>query len=146
MRARLATALLVLSVGAAACSSEDPEAGPTLPPITEAPSATPEPVPSEATAATPEGAAEFVRHFYTQVELAYREREPRYVADLSAQDCRACERFISSLTQLRKEGQRAEGVTYDIVGAEAPALKGRRLESMSSTTVPRSQSMAPRAR
>lgn len=127
MRARLGAALLVLSLGAAGCSSgEEPEAGPTLPPVTEAPSPTPDAdaVPSQATEATPEGAAEFARFFYSQVERAYVEKEPRYISELAADGCVACESFVESVSQLRDEGQRIVGATYEIVSAEAPPVAG----------------------
>lgn len=126
MRVRLGTALLAAALVTSACSDDEPAAGPTLPPITEVPSAssTADAVPSEATAATPQGAAEFARHFYAQVERAYVEKEPRYIRELSAPGCSACERFVASVTQLRDENQRSEGATYEIVAAEAPAVEG----------------------
>lgn len=126
MRVRLGTALLAAALVTSACSDDEPAAGPTLPPITETPSAspTPEAIPTEATVATPEGAAEFARYFYAQVERAYAEKEPRYIQELSAPGCSACERFVASVTQLRDEDQRSEGLLYEIVSAEAPALSG----------------------
>lgn len=127
MRARLVPALAALAVLAAGCSGGgDGEASPTLPPITEAPSESPSAaaVPSEATAATPEGAAAFVRFFYAQVEKAYRSKDPELVSALALPGCSACERFETSISSLRDEGQRTEGLIYDIVTSVAPPIDG----------------------
>jgi hypothetical protein len=128
MRARLVPVLLTLSVSVGACSDggAPSEAATTRPPITESPSPSPEPdaVPPQATEATPEGAAEFVRFFYAEVERAYAEREPSRIAELAAPNCQTCERFIASVTQLRDQNQRSEGLVYEIVSAVAPPLEG----------------------
>lgn len=126
MRARLVTALLVLSLGAAACGGEEPAAGPTLPPVTEAPSPTPEveAVPGEAAEATPEGAAEFARFFYAEVARGFQTANPDLVSELSADDCQTCLQYIDSIQAVKEQGWRAEGGDFDILFAVAPAIEG----------------------
>lgn len=78
MRARLlalAVVLAVLTVLTVGCSDGgDGQTSPPLPPITDTPSTTPTAaaVPSEAKAATPEGAAEFVRFWFDTLNTAAR--------------------------------------------------------------------------
>lgn len=110
----------------AGCSQDDPPAS-TLPPLSVAPSPSApsaEPVPSAAQAATPQGAGEFARYFYEQVEQAFVDRDPERVRRLSAPGCRTCADFIESLTRLRDNGERVDGAVYDILAAEAPSSNG----------------------
>lgn len=121
MRARLAPAAVALALLAAGCSDGgDGEVSPTLPPITDAPSESPTAVavPSEATAATPEGAAEFVRFYYAQLELAYAEADPALIADISAPDCSTCNNYVESLTDLRDSGSSVEPYSIRVTNVE----------------------------
>ncbi len=129
MRARLVPVLLALSVSVGACSDggEEPDAAPTLPPITESPSPSPEPdvVPSEATAATPEGAAEFVRFFYEAIETGYQSRDATALRQLSADDCTACSNFVATIESLKQSGSTVrDDYALDFVSVEAPELSG----------------------
>ena len=83
--------------------------------------ASPVPVPSAAQAETPEGAAEFARFFYAEVERAYEALDPAIVSQLSAPACEACAKFVRTLTITRERGERYVGVAYDLALAEAPA-------------------------
>ncbi len=126
MRAGFRTPLLLVALLVTGCGgdSEQPAA---LPPVvttqtpTTAPSPTTAPVPTEALAETPQGAAQFARFFYAEVERAFAEKDPSIVERLSAPDCGACDRFTSSITSLRDNGGRVTDVIYDIKVAEAPA-------------------------
>lgn len=127
MRARLLTPLLIVAALAAGCG-EDEEQPRALPSVAAssktAPSPTPAPVPTEAQAETPQGAAQFARFFYAEVQRAYELEDPEIVETLSSSECQACRRFIASLTAIRDEGETVTPVRYDIVAAEAPALTG----------------------
>lgn len=123
----------VLSVALLGCS--DPQEGLSrLPPLSPRPSPSPTPspsasptvsaVPTAAQAATPEGAAAFARFWYAEIERAFVERDPEIVRRLSAPGCAACSRFVASLTNLRDNNERTEGVVYMIVAAEAQAISG----------------------
>jgi len=122
---------VVVAVFAGGCADEEPAAT-ALPPASSAPSASvssapsPVAVPSAAQAETPQGAAEFARFFYAEVERAYRERDPDVVARLSAPGCEACSRFVDSLASSRDNNERVEGVVYEIRMAEAPARSSSR--------------------
>lgn len=128
MRARLAPLALVLCLATAGCSDDGGAAGPTLPPLTESPSASPSPravaVPSEATAATPEGAAEFARFFYAQVARGFQAADPSLVDAISGDDCATCNNYIESITAVRDEKLRAEGGDFELYLAVSPALEG----------------------
>jgi len=126
MRARLVPALVALAALAVGCSEGgDGETSPTLPPVTAAPSESPtaEAVPNEATAATPEGAAEFVRFFYETVEQSYQSQDPNAVRSLSAEGCMACKAFIDTIEGLRADGAKVrEDYAVEVVSVEAPGL------------------------
>lgn len=126
MRARVAPAAVALALLAAGCSDGgDGEVSPTLPPITDAPSESPTAVavPSEATAATPEGAAEFVRFYYETIERAYQSQDPEPIRNLSAEDCVACKAFIDTVEGLRADGARVrEDYAVEVVSVEAPSV------------------------
>jgi predicted lipid-binding transport protein (Tim44 family) len=127
MNRRLGGAAVLCAVLLAGCSSER-EQPRTLPPVSAAPSPSASeaaPVPSAAQAETPEGASAFARFFYAEVQRAFAAKDPEIVRRLSAPGCKACDRFITSLTNLRDEGGRVTDVLYDIKAAEAPATDGQ---------------------
>jgi predicted lipid-binding transport protein (Tim44 family) len=117
----------VVSVTAAlvGCASE-PQAPSTLPSLTAAPSPTPSatPTPSAISAGTPEGAAEFARYWYQQVELAYAKKDPEILEGLSAPTCKACQAFRESVAQLQREGGRVEGLRFELRAAETRPFTG----------------------
>jgi hypothetical protein len=128
MRVRSLAAGLVLVLGLVACS-DDPGEPSALPTLGSSPSASaspePEATPTGMNAPTPEGAAEFARHFYSQVELAYQRKDPNLIQRLSAPGCVACERFVASVSRLRDNDERVEGLLYEISFAQAPATHGK---------------------
>lgn len=128
MRAHLASGLLALGLGVAACSGGDDVTAPPLPPITEAPSASPsptaEPVPSEATAATPEGAAEFVRAWFEELNNAAGSGETAGVTRLSDPGCATCSSFIQSIASLYDAGGLIEGGEFSVTTVEAQPVDG----------------------
>lgn len=127
MGVRTVSAVLLLALSVSACSDDpgEPSALPTLDPSpTASASVEPEPAPTGIDAPTPEGAAEFARFFYSQVELAYSQKDPTLVERLSAPGCTTCQAFIDTLVDIRDSGDRYEGVQYEITFAEAPALEG----------------------
>lgn len=126
MRVRSVAAALLLGLALTACSDDAGEPS-VLPSLDASPTSTtsaPEPTPTGINAATPEGAAEFARYFYSQVELAYKQRDPEIVSRLSAPGCVACERFVASIARLRDNNERSEGLVYGILFAQAPGNDG----------------------
>ena len=127
MRARLLPPLLLVAALAAGCGTDEqrPRA---LPSVAVTPSASPghatSPVPTQAQAQTPQGAAQFARFFYAEVQRAYDVEDPQIVDSLSAPECEACRRFVVSLTAIPDEGETVTPVVYDIVAAAAPAITG----------------------
>jgi hypothetical protein len=81
-------------------------------------------VPPAAQEATPEGAAAFARFFYSEVSRGYANKDPEIVRRLSAPGCKACERFIASMTALRDDAQTVTPVVYNITAAESPEITG----------------------
>lgn len=125
MRARLAPPLVALSLAAAGCSDDGGAAGPTLPPLTESPSESPSPsavaVPSDATAATPEGAADFGRFFASEVHQAYVTLNPERVRRLSTPDCGTCQRYVDSIESIRAQGATInDAYQVEVLDAAAP--------------------------
>ncbi|MDQ3715510.1 MAG: DUF6318 family protein [Actinomycetota bacterium] len=108
----------------AGCSQDDPPAS-TLPPLSVAPSPSApsaEPVPTAAQAATPQGAAEFARFWFTTLNEAARTGDTQPLERISAPDCPACIRFVESIGGLYASGGRIEGGVFVVREAEAPAL------------------------
>lgn len=124
MRVRLVTALLAASLVTSACSDDEPAAGPTLPPVTETPSASPtaEAIPTEATAATPEGAEAFVRHFTREVNQAYLTLDAARIQALSDPDCKTCQRYIASIEAFAAEDASVAPYEVEVLEVEAPAV------------------------
>ena len=73
---------------------------------------------------TPEGAAAFARYWYSQLAAAFLSRNPEMVRRLSSQECRACARYIASISGLRDRNETVVGVLYIIKLAEAPGVPG----------------------
>ena len=131
-RLRTALACLVVPVALSGCA-DDGSGATALAPAPVAPGATASPaavataapvaVPPSAQAEPPQGAAAFARFFYSEVERAYEQRDPEVIARLSAPGCKACGFFIDSIMASRDKDERIEGATYEIVFAEAPAIR-----------------------
>ena len=123
---RLLPGVLALCLALTACSGGEDEPAPTLEPL--ASSATPSPtgaaVPSEAAAATPDGAAEFARFYYESIEAGFQSRDASTVAELSAEGCEICQRYVDSIARLSERDERLEGNEITIREAVAPGDAG----------------------
>ena len=121
MRARVLVGVLLLSVGLTACSDDDPPAS-TLPSLSATPSesAAPGDVPAEAQEATPEGAAEFVRFFYEQLEQAYRDRDAAALRQLASAECVTCQRLADAVDRLVAEDARVANYDIEVVDVTTP--------------------------
>ena len=117
---RIAT-VAVSAVALTSCSdgSTAPRSLPTLSPL---PSGTPTtaPTPTASTSGlTSASASEFARHWYAEITRAWAERDASILKPLSAPGCTACERYISSITEVKANNERVEGVVFTIRLAEA---------------------------
>jgi hypothetical protein len=120
-----ATAALTVTAGVAGCggAAGEPQALPSLS-VAGSPSASPRPFPTGIQAPTADGAADFVRFFYGQIERGFAVRDPQLVASLSLPTCTACGNYIRSMTKLRDNNERAEGFKITLKSAVAPADAG----------------------
>jgi hypothetical protein len=120
-----AAAALTVTAGIAGCggSAGSPQALPSLSPAASA-SPSPSPVPTGVQAPTAQGAADFARNWYAQIEKAFATKDPGLVEALSAPGCETCARYIASLKKLRQNNERATGATFKLIFAEAPAVAG----------------------
>ncbi len=80
------------------------------------------PVSSAPTALTPQGAAAFARYFFTVLDTAYNTGDTTTLESISAPECVACRRYISSIRQVYDDGGRFEGGSTTVRFAEAPRL------------------------
>lgn len=116
LAAMSAAALLV------ACSS-DPESAP-LPPVPRtSPTPVVLPLPSEAAAATPQGAAAFARYYLEVLGAAFQAADPSSLDELSAPGCGGCDALITSVRELQAEGRRRVGGEYIVKSVAAPPVE-----------------------
>lgn len=118
VRRTAASFVVALLLGGCAASSTTARALPRLTPSVA-------PVVRQVDDATPAGAVAFARHFFAQISVAFATADPSLVSSLSAPGCRTCQRFITSLTELRDKHERTTPVTFTLRFAEAPATIGR---------------------
>jgi hypothetical protein len=112
--------VLVLS----ACDGSSADEPPILPSLSASPSASssaPTAMPTGRDAPTAQGAAEFAKYFYSQIETAFATRDPSLVSGLSAPGCTSCRQYVQSLTKLRNNNERVEGFDIVVSAAIAPA-------------------------
>lgn len=122
VRIRGALTALCVMVALVGCS-DDPEPR-TLPPITSAsPSPSVVPMPSEAAAETPEGAAAFARYYLELMNAAFAAGDATEVRRVSDPGCGGCNNLIGAIEEPQKEGERVEGGDYVIGFAEAPPVE-----------------------
>lgn len=112
-----ATVTLVLS----GCSS-DPEPKVLPPAPSAAPSTGALPLPSEAAAETPQGAAAFTRFYFSEVNRSYALLDPAPVRALSAPDCNSCKNIIEDIERLKAAGLTVAGDRFRLEFAEAPPV------------------------
>lgn len=125
MTVRGVVALPLLALLLAACSGE-PESGPSsLPKISTAPSVSPSAsspevaMPSEAAAATPQGAAAFARYYLQVLHEAFETAETRPLAAISHPECSTCQNFIRITQADQLKALRFQGGDYEVLSAEA---------------------------
>lgn len=131
MHARVLPAAVAVALALTACNGEG-EAAPTLPPVTADATPTPtatatttaEAVPTQATAQTPQGAEQFVRYFYDQLERAYATRDPNLVRGLVTEDCQACTGIIDSVTRLRAQDVTVANYDVTVLQTAVPSTDG----------------------
>lgn len=114
----------LLALGATGCAEADP-APRTLPALaTPTASATPNvpPVPVEAEAVTPQGAAAFARHWFDALNSAIATGDAAALRSLSVKECTACEGFAFSAEETKRLGERYIGGHFTVRFAEAPAI------------------------
>lgn len=109
-----------LAASLVACSDDSEPR--TLPPVPSASSPTASvPMPSEAAAATPEGAAAFARYFFdVVVDEAYAALDAARVEALSTDACDSCKNIVDDVQRLRSAGLSVAGERFKIAFAEAP--------------------------
>lgn len=118
-RSLTALVLLALLVG---CGSSPPPAA--LPPVPTASAAVV--VPAAAEPATPRGAEAFTRFWYAEITRAWAELDPSIVQRLSAPGCRVCQRYVESMTEVKRAGQTVDPVTFDLAFVEAQGISANR--------------------
>lgn len=82
------------------------------------------PLPSEAAAATAEGAAAFARYYLEVMNAAFAGADADLVRRLSDAGCGGCNNLIGAIEEPGKEGERVEGGEYVVDFAEAPPVEG----------------------
>jgi hypothetical protein len=122
MLIRAVAATLCVVVALVGCSS-DPEPEP-LPPIESlSPSPVALPMPSEAAAETPQGAAAFARYYLDVVGRAFATADPSLLDQLSAAGCGGCDALIASVNELREQGRKRVGGEYTVTSVAAPPVE-----------------------
>jgi hypothetical protein len=119
---RSVTALAGLALLTACSGSSNPRVLPTLTPTPSASSA-PVVIPSAAAAHNAFGAAAFVRFYYEQFNAALNQADVRLLTGLSDPECATCKRYLASVSDLVRAGQRLQGVAIRVLSAEAPPMQ-----------------------
>lgn len=123
MTTHVAVGLLCLALTVVGCSAGDQEPDPLPPVTTSSPSPVDLPMPSEAAAETPEGAAAFARYYFEMLNHAFRTGDAGGVKRLSEPGCEGCNNLIGAIEKEGKPGERVEGGDYSIVYAESPPIE-----------------------
>lgn len=147
MRTAWLPTVAVMSMAVAACSgsaSEQPTVLPTTSGTitaraTPTSSSSPVGVPSEAAPATPQGAAAFVRFFYSEVNKALQDGNAMRIRALSDTRCGTCADYAHTVDAAARIKYFIIGPSFDMTNIEAGrAVKGRTLVSVVGT-LPRRQ-------
>ena len=113
---------LVLVCALTGCSGDSGGEPQSLPPVTPGPT-TLAPSPTTSPSAypqTPQGAADFARFVYAEIDRAYQTRDPEVIRPLFADACAACKNFVTSLERIRERGLTVDGRAARVVSAESP--------------------------
>jgi len=127
---------LVAGLALSGCSSSAAQAPPRALPTPSAsatPAASPTPsatatprptalatVPAAAQPATPQGAAAFVKFFYSQVNLAFTDGKADRIRQLSDPECGTCTAYTKSV---ERDASTIVGVTFDALQVEAAPVE-----------------------
>lgn len=123
MSLRSALAVVLLSAVLGGCSSQAEEPPPLPPAPTTSPTPVVLPLPSEAAAETPQGAAAFTKYYLELLNQAFRTRDASAVRRVSDPGCGGCSNLIGAIEEPPEEGRRVEGGEYVVKFAEAPPVE-----------------------
>lgn len=110
------------AVGLTACggsSAEEPRSLPTLASVAASPSPVAN-VPSEAAGETPQAAEAFARFVFSEIERAFRTKNPELVSRLSLPACKSCKLYVDSIARLRDMNETLTGGDFDVTYAASP--------------------------
>lgn len=123
MRFRTSAALLAAGVLLVGCSSDaEPDSLPPVPSAQSSPVVLP--LPTEAAAETPQGAAAFARYYMEVLANALASGDSAQLRGLSDPGCGGCTNFIGAV-EARMPGERIEDAQIVVEFAEAPPLQER---------------------
>lgn len=106
-----------VSPSSTSISSPTTIAAPTTPtpsPTSDAKPSTDPGIPAAARAHTPNGAAAFVKYFYSKLNASWATADPSLLAPLSDPDCKTCNAFISSAASFRSKNQHYKGEVFSV--------------------------------
>jgi hypothetical protein len=113
--------LVLVAWLASACSGASGDKPSALPTITSVPAtATPAPVPPQATAATPQALDAFVRFYFDQLNVAFSTSDASIIRRLSDPVCQTCAKYSTSLDQSPR--QVIDGVSFAVSDVAAPPV------------------------
>lgn len=117
--------MLCLAVPLVGCGP-DPDGPTRLPPVeSSSPSPVALPLPSEAAAETPQGAAAFAEYYFEVVNAGLQSGDASAVQRLSDPGCGGCVNLIGAIEEDPQPGERIEGGLFELAFAEAaPAEEG----------------------
>jgi hypothetical protein len=121
MRALVLT--LAATAAVAGCGGSSSGQPRTLPAVSASPSpsAVPSVAPTGINAPTPQGAADFARYVYAQIERAFATKDPALIQALSTPACDSCNNLIASLKRVVANNEHVVGYRITVQAAVAPA-------------------------
>jgi hypothetical protein len=115
---------LVVAAAVAGCGGSSGETPRALPSVSSSPSAVASPTPTGKDAPTPEGAAEFAKYVYAQIEQAFATNNPELIKAVSLPECTSCTHLYDSAKRTADAHGRVLGYRISVVAAVAPATTG----------------------
>ena len=136
---------LVLS-GCSGSTSDQPKVLPPVvtpsasPSVASTASPVPVVVPSAAAAATPQGAAAFVRFFFDEVNGAFQDGRSERIRVLADASCATCNNFANAVRAAEKTDSRIVGTSFASLEVESEPPKGGLAHVTVAGTIPARQS------